>query len=56
VSSLIRGLGYTPVDRGGLRSAREIEDIPVQRFSNWKIPMIVSIIIFMGFFLLAIGK
>lgn len=56
VLALIRGLGFTPVDRGGLRSAREIEDIPVQRFPKWKAPMGISIIVFIIFFLLAIGK
>ena len=44
------------MDRGSLRNAREIEDIPVQRFPNWKYPFIVSWIVFLWFFLLGFGK
>ena len=43
---MIRYLGFTPVDCGTIRNAREIEDIPVQRFPYWKIPMIISTLIF----------
>ena len=43
---MIRYLGFTPVDCGTIRNAREIEDIPVQRFPHWKIPMIISSLIF----------
>jgi len=53
---LIRSLGFTPVDRGALVSAREIEDIPVQRFPKWKIPMIISTLVFLVFFILALAK
>ena len=56
VKGLIQFLGFTPVDRGSLRNAREIEDIPVQRFPNWKYPLIVSWIVFLWFFLLGFGK
>jgi len=56
VKGLIQFLGFTPVDRGSLRNAREIEDIPVQRFPNWKYPFIVSWIVFLWFFLLGFGK
>merc|ERR1711992_216738 len=56
VSRLIRMLGFTPIDRGALRNAREIEDIPVQRFPLWKAPLIVSIIFFIILFLLGFTK
>ncbi len=51
-----RSLGFTPVDLGNLRSAREIEDIPVQRFPQWKTPLIISLAIFLFYFGLAFGK
>ena len=56
VNGLIRFLGFTPIDRGALRNAREIEDIPVQRFPLWKAPLIVSIVFFIILFLLAFTK
>ena len=46
VTAMIRYLGFTTVDCGTLRNAREIEDIPVQRFPHWKIPLIISSLIF----------
>ena len=45
VSGLIRTLGFSPIDRGALRNAREIEDIPVQRFPLWKKPLIISTVL-----------
>jgi len=56
VSGLIRMLGFTPIDRGALRNAREIEDIPVQRFPLWKAPLIVSLVFFIILFLLGFTK
>jgi hypothetical protein len=56
VEDMIRSLGFVPIDRGGLRAAREIEDIPVQRFPKWKIPLVISVLIYLVFFLLAWGK
>merc|ERR1719219_72878 len=56
VSGLIRTLGFTPIDRGALRNARQIEDIPVQRFPAWKAPLIISTILFIVLFLLGFGK
>merc|ERR1712241_1103898 len=55
-NQLIRFLGFTPVDRGALRNAREIEDIPVQRFPLWKWPLIISLILFAVLFILAFTK
>ena len=56
MSNLIRSLGFTPVDRGALRNAREIEDIPVQRFPLWKRPLMVSLILFAVYFILGFTK
>ena len=56
VTALIRSLGFTPVDRGALRNAREIEDIPVQRFPNWKVPLIISLLLFFILFILSFTK
>ena len=56
VNALIRSLGFTPVDRGSLSNAIEIEDIPVQRFPQWKSPSIVSLIVFIFLFLIIFGS
>lgn len=56
VNDLIRQMGYIPVDRGSIRSAREIEDIPVRQFPEWKTPLIISSVIFVLLFLLSLGK
>jgi len=56
VNDLIRQMGYVPIDRGSIRSAREIEDIPVRQFPEWKTPSIISSILFVVFFLLAFSK
>ena len=56
VNDLIRQMGYIPVDRGSIRSAREIEDIPVRQFPEWKTPLVISFSLFIVFFLLAFGK
>jgi len=56
VSGLIRMMGFTPIDRGALRNARGIEDIPVQRFPLWKAPLIVSLVFFVILFLLGFTK
>jgi len=56
LNDLIRQMGYIPVDRGSIRSAREIEDIPVRQFPEWKTPLVISFSLFIVFFLLAFGK
>lgn len=56
VNDLIRQMGYIPVDRGSIRSSREIEDIPVRQFPEWKTPLIISVALFIVCFLLAFGK
>ena len=47
VLRLVRDTGFTPVDMGALRSAREIEDIPMRRFPSWKMPLLISFCIFL---------
>jgi len=56
VNDLIRQMGYIPVDRGSIRSAREIEDIPVRQFPEWKTPLIISSVLFTVLFLLSFSK
>lgn len=56
VTDIIRRCGFIPVDMGLLMAAREIEDIPVQRFSNWKRPLIISTIFFVILWLLSFIK
>jgi len=56
VNDLIRQMGYLPVDRGSIRSAREIEDIPVRQFPEWKTPLVISVVLFIVDFLLSFGK
>ena len=34
--------GFTPVEKGALRSVSEIKDIPIQRIPLQKVPMIIS--------------
>ena len=42
VSDLVHRLGLAARDRGGLRMAREIEDIPQMLFPGWKRPLLIS--------------
>ena len=56
VRELIHYLGFTPIDRGSLQNSKGIEDVPVQRFPNWKYPLIVSGIVFLWFFSIGFGK
>ena len=49
-------MGYNPVDKGSLRAAREIEDIPVRQFPEWKTPLIISTAIFGIILVLSISK
>ena len=47
VMKLVRGMAFTPVDMGALRSARDIEDIPMRRFPSWQMPLLISFCIFL---------
>jgi len=56
VREFVRSLGFTPVDLGSLRAAREIEDLPVSRFREWKAPLWISLIIFVLIYLVGFAK
>ncbi|XP_026866611.2 metalloreductase STEAP4 [Electrophorus electricus] len=39
VADIAHGLGLAPLDRGSLRAASELEDIPLQLFPLWRLPL-----------------
>ncbi|XP_042331121.1 metalloreductase STEAP4 [Sceloporus undulatus] len=43
VMEIVRSLGLTPVDKGSLLAAKEIEDYPLQLFPMWKYPILLSL-------------
>ncbi|ROT63443.1 dudulin 4 [Penaeus vannamei] len=51
VAELTRDLGLTPVDRGALRNAREVEDIPLAFFPEWKVAGIMTLLLFVFWFI-----
>lgn len=51
VSALVKVLGFTPIDRGVLENARDIENIPFRFFPEWRTPCIVAAVLFWAFFL-----
>lgn len=56
VSSIVRNAGFTPVDTGSLVSAREIEDIPVSVFRQWRTPFYIHLAIFTFLYVLSFVK
>jgi len=56
VSSIVRTAGFTPVDMGRLLSARQIEDIPVSVFRQWRTPFYIHLAIFSFLYLLGFVK
>ena len=40
VSDLVVALGHRPVDRGRLKEARAIENIPLALFPRWRYPLV----------------
>ena len=56
VSGVVRGAGFTPVDLGGLSSARTIEDIPVAVFPQWRVPFYIHLAIFIFLYILGFVK
>jgi hypothetical protein len=56
VSGVVRGAGFTPVDLGGLSSARTIEDIPVAVFPQWRVPFYIHLVIFIFLYILGFVK
>lgn len=48
VLELVKQMGYSPVDKGPLKFARDIEAIPLQLMPSWRKPMMVvgSLLVF----------
>lgn len=47
---LARRLGFMPVDLGGLRASREIEEAPLRLFPSWAGPVLVTFLLFLFFY------
>ncbi|XP_074938884.1 metalloreductase STEAP4 [Phalacrocorax aristotelis] len=43
VMDIVRALGLTPLDKGSLLAAQEIENYPLQLFPMWKFPILLSL-------------
>ena len=56
VSGMVRTIGFIPVDMGLLTAAREIEDIPVSLFREWKTPFYIHLAIFSFLYVLSFLK
>ncbi|XP_037088983.1 metalloreductase STEAP3-like [Pollicipes pollicipes] len=56
VAQLISDMGFTPADMGGLAAARKIEKIPLQLFPSWKTSVIVTLVIFIFFWIYSLFK
>lgn len=50
VMDIVRTLGLTPLDRGSLMAAKEIENYPLQLFPMWKFPFYLSVFLCVFFF------
>lgn len=42
VMDVARSLGLTPLDRGSLQAAKEIENYPLQLFPMWRLPLAIA--------------
>lgn len=51
VMNIVRALGLTPLDKGSLLAAQEIENYPLQLFPMWKFPIFLSLGLTTFFFL-----
>nr|XP_053654630.1 metalloreductase STEAP4-like [Cherax quadricarinatus]XP_053654631.1 metalloreductase STEAP4-like [Cherax quadricarinatus]XP_053654632.1 metalloreductase STEAP4-like [Cherax quadricarinatus] len=56
VMAMVREMGLAPVDMGGLKNARTLEDIPLSFFPEWKVAAIITGIVFMFFWILTLFK
>ena len=56
VAMILDKLGYHVSDRGQLIKAREIENIPLSLFVEWRKPLALSISIWMFLYLLTFGR
>uniref|UniRef100_A0A8C2I9E4 STEAP family member 4 n=1 Tax=Cyprinus carpio TaxID=7962 RepID=A0A8C2I9E4_CYPCA len=43
VVNIAQSLGFTALDRGSLRAAAELEDLPLQLFPLWRLPLNIAI-------------
>nr|KAF6451225.1 STEAP3 metalloreductase [Molossus molossus] len=50
VSELAHAMGFLPVDRGSLASAREVEAMPLHLLPSWKVPAILALGLFIFFY------
>ncbi|XP_078538509.1 metalloreductase STEAP3 isoform X1 [Lissotriton helveticus] len=50
VSTIARSMGFIPVDMGSLCAAREIENVPLRLLPLWKIPVLLALCLFVGFY------
>lgn len=51
VSAMATRLGVTVLDRGSLSAASELEDFPLRLFPEWKLPLVLSVVIFAFFYI-----
>ncbi|XP_042888264.1 metalloreductase STEAP4-like [Penaeus japonicus] len=56
VSEIVKDLRLDPTDLGGLHSAREVEEIPFQFFTEWKFGVILSTIIWCLMFIITLFR
>ncbi|XP_029967224.1 metalloreductase STEAP3 [Salarias fasciatus] len=50
VLQLARQLGFIPVDQGGLRASKQIEEAPLILFPSWGGPILTTFLIFLFFY------
>ncbi|KAM9346896.1 metalloreductase STEAP3 [Symphorus nematophorus] len=50
VLQLARQLGFSPVDLGGLRASRDIEEAPLLLFPSWGGPIVATFLLFFFFY------
>ena len=55
-AELVRRAGFTPLDRGGLAAARQIEDIPLSLFPAWRAPLYTHLALFTLLYLLSFAR
>ncbi|XP_040913516.1 metalloreductase STEAP3 isoform X2 [Toxotes jaculatrix] len=50
VLHLARCMGFGPMDLGGLRRSRDIEEVPLSLFPSWGGPILVTFVLFLFFY------
>ncbi|XP_076060592.1 metalloreductase STEAP3-like isoform X2 [Oratosquilla oratoria] len=53
VSQMVRDMGFTPVDWGALKAARDIEEVPLRLMPSWKKPVKVAFGVFLGLWIMS---